>query len=86
VDSQHEILHEGMTPHGHYCVPILFSERTLGVINLYLQEGHRPGPGEAEFLTAIANALAGVIARKQIDDALKQGRKNWRSKPAALRK
>lgn len=72
VDSQHEIIHEGMTPHGHYCVPILFSEKTLGVINLYLQEGHRAAPGEAEFLTAIANALAGVIARKQIDDALKQ--------------
>ena len=42
------------------------------MINLYLQEGHRSAPGEAEFLTAIANALAGVIARKQIDDALKQ--------------
>ena len=72
VDSQHEVVHEGMTPHGHYCVPILFSEKRLGVINLYLQEGYRPTPGEAEFLTAIANALAGVIARKQIDDALKQ--------------
>ena len=72
VDGEHETAHEGMTPHGHYCVPILFSEKTLGVINLYLREGHRPGPGEAEFLTAIANALAGVIARKLIDDSLKQ--------------
>jgi PAS domain S-box-containing protein len=84
VDSQHEILHEGMTPHGHYCVPILFSERTLGVINLYLQEGHRPGPGEVEFLTAIANALAGVIARKQIDDALKQREKELEIKTGNL--
>jgi len=84
VDSQHEILHKGMTPHGHYCVPILFSERTLGVINLYLQEGHRTAPGEAEFLTAIANALAGVIARKQIDDALKQREKELEIKSGNL--
>jgi PAS domain S-box-containing protein len=84
LDSRHEIIHEGMKPHGHYCVPILFSERTLGVINLYLREGHRPSQGEAEFLTAIANALAGVLARKQIDDSLKQREKELEIKTSNL--
>lgn len=84
VDGRHEIVHKGMTPHGHYCVPILYSERTLGVINLYLRKGHRPSPGEAEFLTSISNALAGVLARKQIDDALKQREKELEVKTSSL--
>ena len=46
VDGRHEISYKGMAPHGHYCVPILFAGSTLGVINLYLQEGHRPSQGE----------------------------------------
>jgi PAS domain S-box-containing protein len=84
VDSRHEIIHEGMLPHGHYCVPILYSGRTLGVINLYLQEGHEFSQEEAEILTTIANALAGVIARKQIDDALKQREKELETKTSNL--
>jgi PAS domain S-box-containing protein len=84
VDSRHEIIHEGMSPHGHYCVPILFSGRTLGVINLYLQEGHEFSQEEADVLMTIANALAGVIARKQIDDALKQREKELETKTSNL--
>jgi PAS domain S-box-containing protein len=84
VDRRHEIVQESMTPHGHYCVPILFAERTVGVVNLYLQEGHRPTHGESEFLTAIANALAGVIARKHTDEALKQREKELEIKTSNL--
>jgi PAS domain S-box-containing protein len=84
IDSRHEIIHEGMTSHGHYCVPIVYAESTLGVINLYLKEGHRPEHGESEFLTAIANALAGVMVRKQTDDALKQREKDLEIKTANL--
>ena len=84
IDGHHEIIHKGMTPHGHYCVPILYSEKTLGVINLYLRKGHKPSPGETEFLSSIANALAGVLARRQIDDALKQREKELEVKTATL--
>jgi len=38
LDDRHETRFEGMTPHGHYCVPILSAGRALGVINLYLRE------------------------------------------------
>lgn len=84
VDKHHEISYEGMSSHGHYCVPILFAGKTLGVINLYLQEGHRTGQGEREFLTAIANALASVMARKLTDDALKQREKELEIKTGNL--
>lgn len=84
VDNRHEISYEGMAPHGHYCVPILFAEKILGVINLYLQEGHRPSQAEKEFLTAIANALASVMARKRTDEELKQREKELEIKTGNL--
>jgi PAS domain S-box-containing protein len=67
IDDRHQILYSGIIPHGHYCVPILFDGKTLGVINLYLKEGHRQDQKEEDFLKAIANTLAGVIIRKQIN-------------------
>ncbi|MFH1470366.1 MAG: hypothetical protein ABIF01_01335, partial [Candidatus Micrarchaeota archaeon] len=48
---------------------------TLGVINLYLKEGHIRERAEESFLTAIANTLAEIIYRKQIEkekDAISQ--------------
>ena len=68
VDDRHELRNEGIAPHGHYCVPILFRGRVLGVINLYLKAGHRTTPDEIAFLNAIANTLAGVIHRSTIEE------------------
>lgn len=84
VDKRHEISYEGMSPHGHYCVPILFAQETLGVINLYLHKGHEPKRGEREFLTAIANALASVMVRRRTDDALKEREKELEIKTRNL--
>jgi len=72
IDDRHQILYNEITPHGHYCVPILFDGKTLGVINMYLKEGHCQDHKEEEFLKAIANTLAGVIIRKQTDRKLKR--------------
>jgi PAS domain S-box-containing protein len=67
VDERHTTHYEGMASHGHYCVPILFAGKTLGVLNMYLGEGHRRDEKEEEFLKAIAYALAGIIQRKQME-------------------
>jgi len=72
IDDRHQTSYSGITPHGHYCVPILFDGKTLGVINLYLGKGHRQDQVEADFLMAISNTLAGVIIRKQNDEKLKR--------------
>ncbi len=63
VETGHEIRYVGMSPHGHYCVPITYHDRTLGLINVYLKEGHGRRPEEEEFLSAAANTLAGIIER-----------------------
>ena len=78
-DEGHEIRYEGIIPHGHYCVPILFAGKTLGVINTYLREGHRSEQRELEFLAAVANTLAGIIVRKWAEDELAKLNEELRS-------
>lgn len=70
LDERHEIRYEGITPHGHYCVPICYSGETLGVINLYVREGHQFDKRERDFLYAVANTLAGIIMRKRLEKEL----------------
>ena len=70
VDERHEIQYDGITPHGHYCVPICYSGETLGVINIYVREGHQFTERERDFLFAVANTLAGIIMRKRLEEEL----------------
>lgn len=72
LDERHEFRYSGITPHGHYCVPILYGGTTLGVINIYLREGHPSARREIEFLTAVANTLAGIIRRKRVEEEKKR--------------
>lgn len=72
IDERHETSYDGIAPHGHYCVPILLGDKVLGVINLYVKEGHPYSKSEEDFLTSVANTLAGVIERKRIEEELKK--------------
>jgi PAS domain S-box-containing protein len=67
LDDRHEIRYESGFPHGHYCVPIVSGKETLGLINVFVREGHTRNPEEEEFLTSVANTLAGVITRERAD-------------------
>jgi signal transduction histidine kinase len=71
LDKCHEIEHDATRPHSHYCVPIQFGKTILGVINLYLEEGHRRDQREEEFLSAVANTLAGIIWRQRSEEKLR---------------
>jgi len=61
VDERHEIRFEGMRDHGHYCVPIVAKDTVLGVIVLYLDQGHAITDEERDFLNGVAKTLAGII-------------------------
>jgi PAS domain S-box-containing protein len=67
LDDRHEIRQPNEFPHGHYCVPIVSGEKVLGLINLFVNEGHRRSAEEEEFLTAIASNLASVIERHRAE-------------------
>ena len=71
VDDRHDNRYEGISPHGHYCVPVLSAGKVMGVISLYLREGHRRDEREERFLRAVADVLAGIIERKQTEGELR---------------
>ena len=71
-DERHEIQYEGMTPHGHYCLPIKSDSRILGALCVYVREGHRRDDKEEDFLTAVTNTLAGIIIRRRSEQELRE--------------
>ena len=73
IDERHDNLYEGVSPHGHYCVPIKFHHKVLGVLNLYLRAGQRRDNQEEEFLKAVTDVMAGTIERKRVEDERQQG-------------
>ncbi len=70
LNEKHEITYDGIHEHGHYCIPIVYGGKTLGVINVYLKPGHLKNQTEIDFLNAIANTLAGIIVRKNSETEL----------------
>ncbi|RMG45226.1 MAG: PAS domain S-box protein [Acidobacteria bacterium] len=74
LDDRHEIRYEGITGHGHYNVPIVLDGRVLGVIVLYLDEGHQSTAHEVAFLEAVAHTLASLIDRKRAEEELKEAK------------
>ncbi|KJU81923.1 protein containing Diguanylate cyclase, predicted [Candidatus Magnetobacterium bavaricum] len=72
VNELHEVSFDGMTDHGHYCIPIKSGSVILGVLNLYVDAGHKRDKLEEDFLIAMSNTLAGIIEHGKVEDAIKQ--------------
>jgi PAS domain S-box-containing protein len=72
LDARHSILYPGIVPHGHYCVPISSGQRPLGLLALYVREGHQRSATEERFLRAVADVLAGVIERQRAEQAVRE--------------
>ncbi len=70
-DEAHTIQPEGMTPHAHYCVPLIYRGQRLGVLNLYLAADHRPQAAEKRFLQSVAYILAELIRHRQLEERIK---------------
>jgi PAS domain S-box-containing protein len=80
LDQRHENHYEGISPHGHYCVPILSPDKKiLGVINLYLKEGHQRDSKEEQFLLSVAYLMTGIIERKRSQEKLRVSEERYRT-------
>ncbi len=66
----HAISYEGMPPHGHYCVPIMFRGVTLGVMTLYIKEGRERNAAEESFLSSVAAVLAWAMEKRRMEREL----------------
>jgi PAS domain S-box-containing protein len=53
-----------------YCVPIKISDRVLGVLSIFTQKEQRSNERNEKFLSAVASALAGIIRREELENAL----------------
>lgn len=74
-DSCHEIEHDDLPPHGHYCVPIVSGARAIGAMNVYVEKGHKRSTEEERMLSSVANTLAGIIERHKVEMEKHQLRK-----------
>ena len=79
VDEHHEIQSSQGKDHDHYCVPMAQGDEVLGVINLYVSQGPPRSEVEESFLHSFANALAGVIGRRQMQMALRDSEESYRN-------
>jgi PAS domain S-box-containing protein len=70
IDHHHQNRVEGTMPHGHYNIPIIAKDTTLGVLVIYLLEGHQYSEDEATFLHGVADTLAGIIERAHTKEQL----------------
>jgi signal transduction histidine kinase/DNA-binding response OmpR family regulator len=74
IDHRHDIRFDGMKPHGHYNIPIMQKGEVLGVMVLYLLEGHKREENEVAFLRQFANVLSLGITKRYGEDALKKAK------------
>jgi len=65
IDEEHENRYNGITPHGHYNVPLIYQDRLLGVLFLYVSHGHEESARERSFLERLAGILASAIAQRE---------------------
>lgn len=72
VDDRHDVRYPDMTAHGHYVVPIRLRDKVLGVLGLYLQEGHQQNEAQEALLEAVGYTLAGIVTRKQAEESLRR--------------
>ena len=71
IDERHDITFEGIQPHGHYSVPIMQGLSVLGVLVLYIPEGHKQSVSEERFLSKVANVLSmGITLRLASNDLI----------------
>ena len=72
MDAIHEIHDADIFPHGHYCVPIVSGRNLYGLLNVYINEGHRRSNREEDFLTSVTSTLATIIERDRAEKEKKE--------------
>ena len=70
VGTEHTNTYDGMPPHGHYCVPILENWDLIGVLNLYVPDGHVFNKDEENFLSVVAGTITNLIELRRAEQSI----------------
>lgn len=79
LDERHDVSYEGMQEHGHYCIPIAVDNTVLGVLNLYLEAGHRRVEKEELFLRSVCDVLGGIIRHRHAEELVQASAERLRA-------
>ncbi len=79
LDNAHELRFKEISPHGHYCVPIVCGITCLGVLSVWIRQGHKRSEEEERFLTSIADTLAGIVRHHRSGKALEGSEAKYRT-------
>lgn len=79
IDAKHEIIYTGIAEHGHYNIPIVAQDQTLGVIVVYLPEKHPKEQNEIDFLCSVADILAAKITNINTEESLVKNELKYRA-------
>jgi len=78
--EKREILFEDSRPNYHdnagekaccCCVPIIYIDKVVGVLTLYLDDGYVKNDEDLQMLWALADMLAGIIERRKAEEEVK---------------
>lgn len=72
---EHEFLYKGITPHGHYCSPIIAAGAVLGVLTFYLKDGTVITDMKKDFIKAVTDILAADILHARVEEQFTQAQK-----------
>ncbi len=70
INHLHDNIYENMMPHGHYSIPLLSEKNVIGVIVVYLSDGHKSNPKEIIFLESVANIIVGMVQRNKAENKI----------------
>jgi putative methionine-R-sulfoxide reductase with GAF domain len=54
-------LNQDALPHGHYCVPIVINGKVVGIVNVYVPEGHKRDESDEKLISTYADIIAEVL-------------------------
>jgi len=70
VTEEHTIAFSNMQPHGHYNIPLIHNDTLLGVIVLYVPQGHIPHEKEYDFMKMLGDTVANIVAKKTLEEKI----------------
>ncbi len=73
-DPRHEHRFEGMTPHGHYIVPLVHEDQILGILFLYTDPHPERNPARLAMLRQVGEMLALALLQEQARQALAEAK------------
>jgi len=65
IDARHEMRYQNILPQAHYALPILADHQLLGMLTLYLPEGHLHSDQEEAFLKRATDVLSIGLSIRQ---------------------